>query len=318
VLDAAAVDAKRRLVLIRRDNVEHLIMIGGPTDIVIETGIGADRVPQIGRAVTPAQTIEEPIQKTQTPDLPTAALANQQVAPALPASTPVERAAAPVRPEPVTPARPLELRRPPAPSDVSAMGSVLYDEEREPFAGADMASAVKATVPASQPINDRAAANPFTEAAENVLDQARARVLTPQIREATIQDSTQQLVAKLEAAKLEAARRTKEADAAMSTEVPLSQPLKTDAFETQSVIRPQAEKTHEPSDFEKLLEAELQAGGLVEPSLVPEVSADLRFVPTRERGFIPPVTGATPDHSLENEMARMLGELELNRKTTRQ
>ncbi|MGO7668143.1 flagellar biosynthesis protein FliO, partial [Rhizobium ruizarguesonis] len=31
VLDAAAVDARRRLVLVRRDDVEHLIMIGGPT-----------------------------------------------------------------------------------------------------------------------------------------------------------------------------------------------------------------------------------------------------------------------------------------------
>lgn len=41
VLDAAAVDARRRLVLVRRDNVEHLVMIGGPTDIVIESGIGA-------------------------------------------------------------------------------------------------------------------------------------------------------------------------------------------------------------------------------------------------------------------------------------
>jgi hypothetical protein len=39
VLDAAAVDTRRRLVLVRRDDVEHLIMIGGPTDIVIESGI---------------------------------------------------------------------------------------------------------------------------------------------------------------------------------------------------------------------------------------------------------------------------------------
>lgn len=33
-------DKMRRLVLIRRDNVEHLIMIGGPQDVVIESGIG--------------------------------------------------------------------------------------------------------------------------------------------------------------------------------------------------------------------------------------------------------------------------------------
>jgi hypothetical protein len=39
VIDAAAVDARRRLVLIRRDNVEHLVLIGGPTDIVVEQNI---------------------------------------------------------------------------------------------------------------------------------------------------------------------------------------------------------------------------------------------------------------------------------------
>jgi flagellar protein FliO/FliZ len=39
VIDAAAVDGRRRLVLIRRDNVEHLIMIGGPTDVVVEPNI---------------------------------------------------------------------------------------------------------------------------------------------------------------------------------------------------------------------------------------------------------------------------------------
>src|SRR5258708_19092642 len=40
VIDAAAVDARRRLILIKRDNVEHLLMIGGPTDIVGESNIG--------------------------------------------------------------------------------------------------------------------------------------------------------------------------------------------------------------------------------------------------------------------------------------
>ena len=33
-------DKMRRLVLVRRDNVEHLILIGGPQDVVIEAGIG--------------------------------------------------------------------------------------------------------------------------------------------------------------------------------------------------------------------------------------------------------------------------------------
>ncbi len=50
VIDAAAVDGRRRLVLVRRDNIEHLLMIGGPTDIVVESNIvrampGRDQLP---------------------------------------------------------------------------------------------------------------------------------------------------------------------------------------------------------------------------------------------------------------------------------
>ena len=41
VIEHASVDSRRRLIIIRRDNVEHLIMTGGPVDVVIETGIGA-------------------------------------------------------------------------------------------------------------------------------------------------------------------------------------------------------------------------------------------------------------------------------------
>lgn len=39
VVDQANVDGRRRLVLVRRDDVEHLIMTGGPVDVVIETNI---------------------------------------------------------------------------------------------------------------------------------------------------------------------------------------------------------------------------------------------------------------------------------------
>lgn len=39
VLDAASVDSRRKLVLVRRDNIEHLLLIGGPTDVVVEPNI---------------------------------------------------------------------------------------------------------------------------------------------------------------------------------------------------------------------------------------------------------------------------------------
>ncbi len=58
VIDAASVDGRRRLVLIRRDNIEHLLMIGGPTDVVIE--------PNIVRAA--AAATREPPRLATTPE----------------------------------------------------------------------------------------------------------------------------------------------------------------------------------------------------------------------------------------------------------
>lgn len=45
VVEQANVDGRRRLLLVRRDDVEHLIMTGGPIDLVIETGIRIERPP---------------------------------------------------------------------------------------------------------------------------------------------------------------------------------------------------------------------------------------------------------------------------------
>jgi flagellar protein FliO/FliZ len=54
VTDAAIVDDKRRLVLVRRDNVEHLVMIGGPADIVIEQNIQRAQPAAAPREAAPA------------------------------------------------------------------------------------------------------------------------------------------------------------------------------------------------------------------------------------------------------------------------
>lgn len=39
VIDVASVDGRRQLIIVRRDAVEHLLMIGGPNDVVIESNI---------------------------------------------------------------------------------------------------------------------------------------------------------------------------------------------------------------------------------------------------------------------------------------
>ncbi len=88
VTDAAIVDDKRRLVLVRRDNIEHLVMIGGPTDIVIEqnivraqTAAPAQREPaavqhrepaaeQVVEPQAPVQRLRQPVQRVRTEQPP--------------------------------------------------------------------------------------------------------------------------------------------------------------------------------------------------------------------------------------------------------
>jgi flagellar protein FliO/FliZ len=39
ILDSTVVDAKRRLILVRRDQTEHLLLVGGANELLIETAI---------------------------------------------------------------------------------------------------------------------------------------------------------------------------------------------------------------------------------------------------------------------------------------
>jgi flagellar protein FliO/FliZ len=92
VIDAAPVDGRRRLLLIRRDNVEHLLMIGGPTDVVVESNIVR---------AAPANLVREP-----TPMRPAAEPPSRQPAPA-------EGSMWPLQPDPAArPQRPIPLDEP--------------------------------------------------------------------------------------------------------------------------------------------------------------------------------------------------------------
>lgn len=39
MVEALPVDARRRLILVRRDGIEHLLLVGGSNDVVVEPGI---------------------------------------------------------------------------------------------------------------------------------------------------------------------------------------------------------------------------------------------------------------------------------------
>jgi flagellar protein FliO/FliZ len=49
MVDITPLDARHRLVLVRRDDVEHLLLLGGATPVVVETGImhvGSNETPK--------------------------------------------------------------------------------------------------------------------------------------------------------------------------------------------------------------------------------------------------------------------------------
>jgi flagellar biogenesis protein FliO len=118
VIEAGAVDGRRKLVLIRRDNVEHLIMIGGPTDIVVEANIvrGQNARDNVSSASSRSSSAAE----------------------ALPRAVPLEDAAWPLQPEPAP--RPNRASTRPAPLEDSANWS-LQPEQAPPSAPAAPATA---------------------------------------------------------------------------------------------------------------------------------------------------------------------------------
>ena len=90
VIDAATVDGRRRLVLIRRDNIEHLLMIGGPTDVVVEANIV--------RATGAREPVREPAKPSAATEPPL------RGAPAVESQWPLQPSTEPV--PPIAPPRP--------------------------------------------------------------------------------------------------------------------------------------------------------------------------------------------------------------------
>lgn len=135
VMDSTPIDNQRRLVLVRRDAVEHLILVGGETDIVVEQTIvrGAPLVAQPQRQPFPAAVPAPQAAPAQAiaPSQPAAATPAQQPAPAQPAQPQAQPSQAqpapaqpgqaqrapgtqPSSPAPAAPRRPAQQARPAA------------------------------------------------------------------------------------------------------------------------------------------------------------------------------------------------------------
>lgn len=138
VMDATPVDSKRRLVLIRRDDVEHLVLIGGTTDVVIERDI------RMMPRSKPAAPQAAPLHEEPAADAPRRAAPPEPVKPAAPPisrpalthNVALPRPAMPMSAPPVAPDR--NGRTPPA-SNRSAeppwkrpQGSAAAESKKDP------------------------------------------------------------------------------------------------------------------------------------------------------------------------------------------
>ncbi len=374
VLDAAAVDARRRLVLVRRDNVEHLVMIGGPTDIVIESGIGDERAYLSATPVSPSQAV--PLAHEDRPGdrepvaipKPAAAIAAVRPEPELPANRP-EPAAAPVRREPPRqPPAPLKpaaepmrtvaaaaaiepaLRKQPAPqpvpaADMAASAPPPSPAPIQPVAAPtlvrDDAPVTIAPVAAAEPPKSEVAA---ASSVEPPLVPPSSRPSMTAATPATVAPPAQTVEAAAPAAPTQdgdVSLASAQAEDILEAARGRVMPELTERAATEPELAPEprpspeepkvdeAPKQRIPSDFERVLEEEMERHLAATASAAPVAATDIAAAsairPERPVG-IPPVGGApkvdvagnrpsdaAEEPSLQKEIARIFGEMSASR-----
>nr|WP_206116999.1 flagellar biosynthetic protein FliO [Rhizobium laguerreae] len=298
VLDAAAVDARRRLVLVRRDEVEHLIMIGGPSDIVIESRILPAAAEQPESAIRPQPVEQRPISvaRPETPPVspprpPVAARAEPAAEPAFSAPVPPEP-----RPHPELSAQP-SARSPAQP--VVAPPVVTSPLPAEPVTAplsAERDNPLRAVPPQPRPLErpvapPAAQPAPFhdTSSAAEILDAARQRVLPQQ-------------------------RIEPEVSAPPVKDMPAAARAAPGSAEDDSAAQSAAASR---LDFQRVLEQEM-SNNLTAERIVPAPANQAPRPGAPQPGNLPrrdpemaPITGADTD--LQKEVARIFGEMSVNR-----
>ncbi len=269
VIDAATVDGRRRLVLIRRDNIEHLLMIGGPTDLVVEPNIvratGARDLPrEPARVAVPTEPAARPGSNGENswPLQPT----NEP--PPITAPRPYRSSATEepwLPPEPGARARPAD--------SLSGMAAELSTRLTPPETAAPAARGESVPRPTVTPVPP------------------------PPIAEPAAPAQTDHNLAEM-AQQLEAALRR--------TPIPESRPPVTDPLAAQPAkavpardIKPRIEPKFDPK-FESKFETKFE--------LIREAKIDPKIEPKVEPASEPkPAPAKAPLDSLEEEMANLLG-----------
>ena len=334
VLDAAPVDTRRRLVLVRRDSVEHLILIGGPTDVVIESGIAADAfeiadslhpqpsaapsMPHAARSENPPREAA-PVREAATP-----AAASANVRPMRETETTSEKVAAKPAPAPA-PVRPAEpVPTPAASQPVTARPVNIQSVAVEPSSARDPGA--RTVRPAAAVASASVTRKPEPEDALDALDAARDRVLSSVEPEpASSAEGPQAAYYEFEPIAEQAASNTPRQSAPLVATARTVAPFP--ATQVRQAPRQEPARTDPVSDFESILEAELSGDMTMDDDLVPERDiavigvADTRTNTTtisREGdlsgvsatgGTTSRAAGPRDDDTLEDEMDKLLGDL---------
>ena len=305
ILDAAAVDARRRLVLIRRDNVEHLVMIGGPSDIVVERGINRSAArggqQESAAAHGPGPAARPAKQKPPQPKAPPKPPASEPPASEPIATKPLNIPAPkteepPVPPKPPVAAEPKDKR--PAPQPPAAAAKPKGEKPPVPASQilggpAGPAAAAVAAIAATQTADTKKDEEAIAAELEDALEAARELVMpdpgpvpAPPPEEPPLVD----------VAAMPAKASPSIPDAAPENP---SQPVSND------VPGPSPAITADDliADFDKVLEAEISKSerDMIETK-APEVD---EIAPVPE----PEPAANTPSASLEDEMKKLLGDL---------
>ncbi|ACS56451.1 putative FHA domain containing protein [Rhizobium leguminosarum bv. trifolii WSM1325] len=295
VLDAAAVDARRRLVLVRRDDVEHLIMIGGPSDIVIESRIllaAAEQPESVSGTQQPAEQRPISVARPETPPVSP---------PRPPVAARVEPAAEPTFSAPVSPEprpRPEPPAQPPSQPAVAppVVTSPLPAEPVTAPLSAERDNPLRAVPPQPRP-QERPAAPPAAQpapfhdasSAAEILDAARQRVLPQQ-------------------------RIEPEVSAPPVRDMPAAARAAPGSAEDEAAAQSAAAIRH---DFQRVLEEEM-SNNLTAERIVPAPANQAPRQAVSQPANLPrrdpelaPITGA--DTELQKEVARIFGEMSVNR-----
>ncbi|SFB38880.1 Flagellar biosynthesis protein, FliO [Rhizobium sp. NFR07] len=307
VLDAAAVDTRRRLVLVRRDDVEHLIMIGGPTDIVIESRISPS--PQTKGA--DSQPHDTPHTLASGGPAPLAAPAKSIPAPAqAPVTRPTATAESAAIPQPRTEPQREQVKEPPA-RDIRAA---------QPAADVAPVNAAPSSVAMSTPIV-AAPAGPVipeiaTPAQAPIANGPAAATVVP------IQRTPEIIVTPSAPALDDAAKLLDSARDRVFAERPAHAQAQTQAQASAPAARPAPPVGQHPtalgSDFERILEEEMATNLAARDAAL--IGRGSRPLPHPAPAGAPtvgptvPVPGASrQDPPLQAEVARIFGEMSASR-----